>query len=151
MMTMIGTELSLATLVEDFLHQQVEAADVCHRAAGWLADPLARDVVVAFAGIHDRDLAQLRKLAGGCGAHPPERGTDHEAQTLGQLQLAHARDGDAAVLSAVARVEDEVIEAYERVLTNTALPESLAPLFANALDELRRRRERLTAALRIAA
>jgi hypothetical protein len=151
MVTMIGTELSLATLVEDFLHQQVEASDVCRRAASWLADPLARDVVVAFAGIHDRDLSQLRKLAGACGAHPPERGTDHEAQTLGQLELAHARDGDAAVLAAVARVEDAVIEAYERVLANTALPESLAPLFANALDELRRRRERLTAALRLAA
>jgi uncharacterized protein (TIGR02284 family) len=151
MVTMIGTELSLATAVEDFLHQQVEAADVCHRAAAWLTDPLARDVVTAFAGIHDRDLEHLRALAESCGAHPPERGTDREAQTLGQLELAHARDGDGAVLAAVARVEDAVIDAYERVLANTVLPESLEPLFANALEELRRRRERLNAALRLAA
>ncbi len=151
MVTMIGTELSLSTLVEDFLQQQVEACDVCRRAAGWLEDPLARDVVVAFAGIHDRDLIQLRKLAGECGAHPPDRGTGRAAQTLGQLQLAHGSDGDAALLAAVARLEDDVIEAYERVLTNTALPATLVPLFSDALDELRRRRERLGAALRLAA
>jgi uncharacterized protein (TIGR02284 family) len=151
MVTMIGTELSLATLIEDFLQQQVDASDVCHRAARWLADPLARDVVVAFAGIHDRDLEQLRRAAGNCGAHPPEGGGEHAAQRLGQLHLAHQSDGDAAVLMAVARVEDEVIEAYERALANTALPLSLEPLFANALEELRRRRERLNAALRLAA
>ena len=151
MVTMIGTELSLSTLVEDFLHQQVEACDICRRAAGWLDDPLARDVVVAFAGIHDRDLIQLRKLAGDCGAHLPERGTAREAQTLGQLRLAHNSDGDAALLAAVARVEDDVIQGYERVLNNTALPDNLVPLFEDALDELRRRRERLTAALRLAA
>ena len=151
MVTMIGTELSLATLVEDFLEQQVEAADVCHRAKAWLADPLARDIVVALAGIHDRDVARLRKLAHACGAQPPEHGTNRGAQILGRLQLAHRLDGDGAVLAAVVRVEDEVIEAYERALKNTVLPENMAPLFASAVEELRRRRERLNGALRLAA
>lgn len=151
MVTTIGTELAFPTLVEDFLHQQVEASDVCRRAAGWVQDPLARDIVTALAGIHHRDLAELRRLADACGAPPPERGTDHEAQTMGQLELARERHGDGALLAAVAQVEDEVIRAYERVLTNTALPAELLPLFENALAELRRRRERLDAARRLAS
>jgi len=148
---MLGTEPTLSTLVEDFLRQEVEACDVCRRAAGWLDDPLARDVVVAFAGIHDRDAVELRKLAGVCGAHPPDGGGDHAARTLGHLELAHAREGDGALLEVVAELENEVATGYERVLANTTLPENLRPLFEEVLDELRRRGERLNAARRIAA
>jgi hypothetical protein len=151
MVMMLGTEPTLPRLVEDFLRQQVEACDVCRRAAGWLDEPLARDVVVALAGIHDRDVVQLRKLAGECGAHLPEHGGDHAARTLGHLELAHAREGNAALLAVVAAVEDDVIAGYERVLANTTLPDDLRPLFEDALDELRRRGERLSAARRIAA
>ncbi|NBB69623.1 MAG: hypothetical protein GVY33_04755 [Alphaproteobacteria bacterium] len=149
---MLGTEPTLPRLVEDFLRQEVEACDVCRRAAGWLDDPLARDVVVAFAGIHDRDVVQLRQLAGVCGAHPPDGGGgDHTARTLGHLELAHAREGDGALLEVVAQLETEVLAGYERVLANTTLPEDLRPLFEEVRDELRRRGERLSAARRIAA
>lgn len=151
MVTMIGTELSMATLVEDFLRAQVEAASACRQASRWLNDRAARDVVAALAGIHERDIERLRELAANCGAHPPERGTDHEARTFGMLVLAHDRDGDGAILDAIARVEDEVLTAYQRALRSTVLPETLEPVFADALDELRRRRERLDAAKRVAA
>jgi hypothetical protein len=151
MVTMVGTEISLATLVEDFLHEQVEAASACRRAATFLVDPTARDVVGALAGIHERELDLLRSLGLGCGAHPPERGTGHEAQTFGQLKLAREYDGDRAILDEVAQVEDEVIVAYERALTSTVLPEHIRPAFKQALDELRRRRRRLAAAQRLAA
>jgi len=150
MVTMIGTELSMATLVEDFLRAQVEAAGACEQAARWLQDPAAHDVVTALAGIHQRDVVRLRELAVSCGAHPPERGTDHAARTFGLLELAHDRDGDGAVLDAIAKVEDEVLAAYQRALRSTVLPETLEPVFADALDELTRRRERLDAAKRLA-
>jgi hypothetical protein len=151
MVMMLGTEPTLPSLVEDFLRQEVEAYDVCRRAAGWVGDPLARDVVVAFAGIHDRDADRLRKLADVCGAHPPDGGGDHAAQTLGQLELAHARAGDGPLLEVVAQVESDVAAGYERVLANTTLPEDLRPLFEDALEELRRRGERLSASRRLAA
>jgi uncharacterized protein (TIGR02284 family) len=151
MVAMIGTELAMSTLVEDFLHEQVEAACACRQAASWLADPGARDVVAALAGIHERDLARLRGMGRSYGAHPPERGTDHEAQTFGHLKLAHDHDGDGAILEAIARVEDEVVQAYERALKSTILPDALEPAFVQALAELRRRRERLDAAMRLVA
>jgi uncharacterized protein (TIGR02284 family) len=150
-MVTIATDVSSAILVRELLHQQAEAARFCRRAAARVADPMARDVVLACAGIHARDRDMLREMVDTEGRSAPEHGSDGETRRLGELASARPRGGDADVLAAVERLEDDVIDAYQRALAASVLPTSLEPVLAGTLDELRHRRERLHAALRLAA
>lgn len=145
---MIGTEVSMSALVEDFLQTQVEAAAACRAASGWIAAPTARAVVARLAELHAHDLGQLRELARTYGAHPPLDAGEHEAQRFGRLARARDRHDDAAILDTVGGLEDEVIAAYERVLAGTTLTDTLTPTFEQALGALCGERARLAAARR---
>jgi len=150
MVSRTGTETHVATLVQDFLREQMEATTLCRDAERALEGTTARDVVSELLDIHERELGELRGLATEFGVELPERGTHHEARTLGRLQLACRRDGDDEVLAVVHDVEDRVGAAYDRALTNTALPDTYRPLFEAASRALRQPRDRLHAVEQIA-
>ncbi len=151
MVTRTGTETHFATLVQDFVSEQVEASTLCRRAERALETPPARAIVAEMAADHERDLTYLRGLAEAFGVEVPEHGTPHEARTLGRLRLAHRRDDDREVLAVVHDAEDRLGAAYERALTNTALPETYRPLFEATSRALRRHRQRLDAVEGVAA
>lgn len=150
-MVTIETDVSSTILVRELLRQQSEAARLCRRAAAQVADPLARDVVLAFAGIHARDRDTLHEMVDTNGRGSPGHDSDGEARELRELAVARRRGGDAGVLAALERLEDDMIGAYEHALAASDLPSSLEPVLAGTLKELRHRRERLHAALRLAA
>jgi len=150
MVSRTGTETHVATLLQDFVREQMEATTLCRDAERALEGTTARDVVSELLNIHERELGELRGLATEFGVELPERGTHHEARTLGRLQLACRRDGDDEVLAVVHDVEDRVGAAYDRALTNTALPDTYRPLFEAASRALRQPRDRLHAVEQIA-
>lgn len=142
------------------LRELADAATLCRRAASALESADAADVVNALAGIHERDLAHLRRLGAGVGRAAPEavgegaagqEAAGEEASAArGRLQLAQWRDGDRAVLAIVRETQERVTRAYERMRDDPALPGEFRTLAGAALEELRRRHRRLEAAIRVA-
>jgi len=126
------------------------AAAVCRTAAEALETADAADVVSALAGIHERDLAHLRRLGAGAGLAPAEADRDEVSAARGRLQLAQWREHDRAVLAIVRETEERVTRAYERMRDDPALPGEFRTLAGAALEELRRRHRRLDAAIRLA-
>jgi hypothetical protein len=150
MVSWTGTEAHVATLVQDFLREQMEATTLCRDAERALEATTAHDLVSDLADVHERELGELRELAATFGVELPERGTHREASSLGRLRRARRRDGDDEVLAVVHDVEDRLGAAYDRALTNTTLPDAYRPLFEAASRTLRRHRERLDAVERAA-
>ena len=151
MSTLIGTELSLASLLEDFQRVEVEALEACHAARAHLHGTLPQMCVAGLERLHEHQLERLWAMARSGGAGRPGEGTDHEARTVGHIHHADATGGDDAVLAAVDEAETDAVAAYERALESTTLPASLKPAFEVALKDLRRARNRLEATARTIA
>lgn len=143
MATRTGTETHFATLLQDFVSEQVEASTLCRQAARALETTPARDVLADLAGLHERDLHRLRELAAEFGVEVPEHGTLHEARTLGRLRLACRREDERGVIAVVHDSEDRLGAAYERALRNTTLPDTYRPFFEATSRALRRELRRL--------
>jgi len=150
MVAMIGTEIGVGTLVQDFLKVEVEGFSACRCALPYLADPDERERVLHLGRVHERHARLLRNLALSYGVMEAVEGTSFEASTLGGIRLAHSDGGDRAVLAALGDSEAAAIRAYERALRSTTLPERMRPLFENALDDLRRERAHVEEAARLA-
>lgn len=150
MVTWTGTEAHIATLVQDFLREQMEATTLCRDAERALDATTAHELVADLVKVHEDELSELRALAAQVGVELPERGTLHEARSLGRLRRAGRRGGDDGILAVVHDVEDRLGAAYDRALTNTVLPDTFRPLFEAASQTLRRHRERLDAVERVA-
>ncbi|MFP4270625.1 MAG: hypothetical protein ACLFTL_08690 [Alphaproteobacteria bacterium] len=137
-----------------------DAATVCRLAARALDSADAAGIVSALAGIHERDLAHLRRLRAkvahaapeAAGATPVDDGMAGERARAarGRVQLAHSRDGDRAVLAIVRETQERVSRVYERMRDDLALPGEFRTLAGAALEELHRRHRRLEAAMRLA-
>lgn len=150
MAAMIGTEISMGTLVQDFLKVEVEGFSACRCALPYLADPDERERVLHLGRVHERHAKLLRSLAESYGVTAAVEGTAFEARTIGRIRLAHTDGGDGAVLTALGDAEAAAIRAYERALQSTTLPARTRPLFENALDDLRRERAHVEEAARLA-
>lgn len=124
------------------------AATLCREAARLLETRPAAEVVNALAGIHERDLAHLRRLARRLGLDAPTATRAHDA--LDELDRARRRAGDAGVLAVVREVEVTGTRAYERLRDDPALPGEVRTSARSALDELHRRWRRLEDAARVA-
>jgi hypothetical protein len=130
------------------LDEVARAAGVCRGAAAALGSPQALDVVNALAGIHERDLAELRRLGAGLGLDEAQPEVDDDV--LDPLRVPDPGAGDGAILELVRAAEERVAQAYEHVRDDPALPEECRALAAAGLEELARRRERLEGAMRLA-
>jgi hypothetical protein len=137
MTAFIGTEISLPTLVRDFLELEVEGLSAAHLALPFLSGPDERARVERLHHLHEHHLEVLRCLARDCGVSTLGRGTPHEARTHGLIRLAHEEAGDGPILEALADSEARAVEAYDRALTSTALPDEVRPAFAQARCALR--------------
>jgi hypothetical protein len=148
---LIGTATGAATLLEGFLHIELEIIAACRTAIPALAGPDERAMVVALRDDHEERLGQLKRLAASLKAHCPEGGTAHEARTLGRIKLARRRGGDGAVLHALDMALGDAATAYRRGLRNAALPDAMHLILAASLESLERRRTELREAARLAA
>jgi len=151
MAAMIGTATCAPTLLEDFLHVELEIIGACRTAIPALAGPDERAMVVALRDEHLEHLRQLERLAARFNAYCPEDGTIHEARTIGRIKLARRRGGDGRVLDALDLALGEAVAAYARGLRNAALPESMRAVLATARENLEQRRVEMREAARLAA
>ncbi len=147
--TTVGPEAHVEQ-VRRSLDDLAYAATVCRGAGRALATTPAADVVTALAGIHERDLAHLRRLGARLGVEGPDAGSAEETEALGRLRAAQSAESEAAVLAIVHEAEARATGAYERVRDDPALPGEFRTLAASALEELSRRHQRLEAAARVA-
>jgi hypothetical protein len=144
-------ETGLSVDVGDAVSELEWAATICRGAAHALNAAPARDVVAALAGIHERDLGHLRRLAAQLELATVAPAADAEARALGDIRRARERDGDARVLDIVRETESRALAVYDRLESDGRLPAEFRTILASARDELRRRHRRLDAAMRVAA
>jgi hypothetical protein len=144
-------ETGLPIRVERAVRELGWAATVCRGAAHALKAAPARDIVAALAGIHERDLGHLRRLAEQIGGDVEAPAREAESEALGRIRLARDRDGDAAVLEIVHEAEGRATRIYDRLESDPRLPADFRTLVGSARQELQRRHRRLDAAMRVAA
>jgi hypothetical protein len=150
---MVATEdvrVEGAGTIAGWMEELAYAATVCRSAAHALGSVEAVEVVAALAGIHERDLAQLRRFAPEFGVDGPPAGTEEESEALGRMRLAQWREGDAGVLAIVRDAERRVARSYAQVRDDLAAPGEIRRLAEAGLEEVARRHQRLDAAARVA-
>jgi len=151
MTALIGTATCPPTLLEDFMHVELEVIGACRTAIPALAGPEERALVVELRDEHEQALRELKRLALRFRVDCPEDGTANEARTIGRIKLALRRGGDGRILEALDLALGDAAAAYGRGLRNAALPETMRPTLAAARDSLERRREAMRKAARLAA
>ncbi len=151
MVALMDTATSLPTLLDGFVRVQHEAVAACRAAVPLLSGPDERALVLGLRQDSESHLNELRRMAALHGLAVTDRGTPHEAQTIGRIRLAHRRGGDAEVLQALARGLRDAVSAYERAFRNTALTETTLPIVQRAAADLKRHCARLGDAARLAA
>ncbi|NBB71058.1 MAG: hypothetical protein GVY33_12185 [Alphaproteobacteria bacterium] len=144
-------DIELPIHVEGAVRELGWAATVCRGGAHALKAAPARDIVAALAGIHERDLGHLRRLAEQLGVAAEAPARDAEAEALGRIRLARERDGDAGVLDIVREAERRATRIYDQLKSDDRLPAEFRTLVTSAREELQRRHRRLDAAMRVAA
>jgi len=144
-------ELDLPIQVERAVRELGWAATVCRGGAHALNAAPARDIVAALAGIHERDLGHLRRLAEQLGVASEASAREAEAEALARIRLAQGRDGDGAVLAIVREAESRATRIYDDLKSDPQLPNEFRTLVASAREELQRRHRRLDGAMRVAA
>lgn len=151
MTALIGTATCAPTLLEDFMHVELEVIGACRAALPALAGVDERALVAGLRDEHEESLRQLKRLATRFRADTPEDGTANEARTLGRIKLAARRGGDGRVLDALDVALAQAAAAYGRGLRNAALPETMVPILTTALDNVERHRIALRRAVTLAA
>jgi hypothetical protein len=151
MTALIGTATGAPTLLEDFMHVELEVIGACRTAMPVLTGLDERALVAGLRDEHQEYLRQLKRFANRFHAECPEDGTANEARTLGRIKLAARRGGDRAVLDALDVALAQAVVAYGRGLRNAALPEVMIPILTAALENVDRHRVALRRAATLAA
>jgi len=151
MTALIGTATCAPTLLEDFMHVELEVIGACRAAIPALNGVDERALVAGLRDEHEESLRQLKRLTMRFGAETPEDGTAHEARTLGRIKLAARRGGDGSVLDALDVALAQAAAAYGRGLRNAALPETMVPILTRSLENVERHRLALRRAASLAA
>jgi ribosomal protein S9 len=151
MTALIGTATGAPTLLEDFMHVELEVIGACRTALTVLRGLDERALVAGLRDEHQEALRHLRRLTMRYHVECPEDGTVNEARTLGRIKLAARRGGDAQVLDALDVALAQAAVAYARGLRNAALPEAMVPILTASSTNVERHRVALRRAVTLAA
>ncbi|WP_424140734.1 DUF2383 domain-containing protein [Roseomonas chloroacetimidivorans] len=139
MVTMVGTEATLAGLVENLLLLEHDAIAAYEQTIERLENPSYKAEIAEFKSDHDRHVQELTQLAAAVGAAPYQEGDAKQMLTTGKVALASIM-GDSAILTAMRSNEEDTVTAYDRASRHTeATPEALAIFKRAYADELRHR------------
>ena len=114
MVTTVGTEGDLRSLVTDFIqleHDAIAAYQVC---IDRLEAAHRKERVREFLGDHERHLSELHDIARRVGADVPDEESAKSMLTTGKVKLADMMGGDGAILRAMSTNETDTVTAYER-------------------------------------
>jgi rubrerythrin len=139
MVTMVGTESTLPSLVENLLLLEHDAIAAYEQTIQRLENPSYKQKIAEFRADHDRHVQELTQLATAVGAKPYREGDAKQMLTTGKVALASIM-GDSAILTAMRSNEEDTVTAYERASRHTeATPEARAIFERAHADELRHR------------
>jgi rubrerythrin len=139
MVTMVGNESSIDTLVTDLIYLERDAIAAYESCIERLDDKALSDQIAAFRQDHLQHLDVLNEMARELGAKAPTEGDMKQMLTTGKIAMADLF-GDAAILKAMKTNEDDTVTAYERAARHeAAIPKSRA-FFEKALHDEQRHR-----------
>ena len=140
MVTMVGQESTLDSLVSNLLSLEHDAIAAYDGAIERFESSAFKDQVAAFKGDHERHIAELNKIAGSIGmTDTPKTGDSKQLLTTGKVAMAGLM-GDKAILKAMKTNEDDTVTAYERASSHDEATAEARPVFERALEDERRHR-----------
>ena len=140
MVTTVGTESSIASLVTNLIYLERDAIAAYEACVERLSDTALSSQVERFRQDHLQHLQVLQEMARQSGADAPAEGDMKQLLTTGKIVMADMM-GDAAILKAMKTNEDDTVTAYERAADHPeALPESKT-FFRKALQDEERHRD----------
>jgi rubrerythrin len=138
MVTTVGTESDVRSLVADFIQLEHDAIAAYETCIERLDSTHRRERIREFLSDHERHLSELHEIARQVGADIPREPGMKSMLTTGKVALADMMGGDGAVLKAMSTNETDTVTAYERGMRHEALDVESRSVFERAhSDELR--------------
>jgi len=137
MVTTVGTESDLVTLLTDLVQLDFDAVDAYQAAIDRLDNPEWRATLASFRDDHLRHTAELGEALRGMGIVPPSGGDIKSMLTQGKVVMA-GLVGDEAVLRAMRTNEADTNTAYERAVQFSDLHSGIRDMLEAGLADERR-------------
>jgi uncharacterized protein (TIGR02284 family) len=137
MVTTVGTESSVDSLLEDLIQLDYDAAAAYQAAIDRLENARWRTTLADFKEDHVRHTRDLGDILSRLGRTPPHEGDAKSLLTQGKVVIA-GLVGDEAILRAMRTNEADTNTAYERALEFKDLPSDAGPVLARNLHDERR-------------
>jgi|tagenome__1003787_1003787.scaffolds.fasta_scaffold20170422_1 rubrerythrin len=137
MVTTVGTESDLVTLLTDLVQLDFDAVDAYQAAIDRLDNPEWRATLASFRDDHLRHTAELGEALRGMGIVPPSGGDIKSMLTQGKVVMA-GLVGDEAVLRAMRTNEADTNTAYERAVQFPDLHSGIRDMLEAGLADERR-------------
>jgi hypothetical protein len=137
MVTTVGTESDLVTLLTDLVQLDFDAVDAYQAAIDRLDNPEWRATLASFRDDHLRHTAELGEALRGMGIVPPSGGDIKSMLTQGKVVMA-GLVGDEAVLRAMRTNEADTNTACERAIQFPDLHSGIRDILEAGLADERR-------------
>jgi rubrerythrin len=137
MVTTVGTETDLVTLLTDLVQLDFDAVDAYQAAIDRLDNAEWRSTLARFKEDHLRHTAELGEVLRGMGEVPPSGGDIKSMLTQGKVVMA-GLIGDEAILRAMRTNEADTNTAYERAVEFPNLHPAIRDSLEAALADERR-------------
>jgi bacterioferritin (cytochrome b1) len=138
MVTTVGTEGDVRTLVTDFIQLEHDAIAAYETCIERLDASHRRERIAEFLSDHERHLRELHDIARRVGADIPDESGMKSMLTTGKVALADMMGGDGAILKAMSTNETDTVTAYERGMRHADLDVESRSVFERAhSDEMR--------------
>jgi rubrerythrin len=150
MVTTVGTESDVRTLVTDFIqleHDAIAAYETCMER---LDSSFRRERIAEFLSDHERHLRELHDIARQVGAEIPDEPGMKSVLTTGKVALADMMGGDGAILKAMSTNETDTVTAYERGMRHEDLDVESRSVFERAHSDEQRHKSWMEAEARTA-
>jgi uncharacterized protein (TIGR02284 family) len=137
MVTTVGTETTIESLLEDLVQLDYDAADAYEAAINRLQEARFRDRLREFKGDHLRHIAELGDILVEMGHTPPKEGDMKSLLTRGKVVIGGLM-GDKAILQAMRTNEADTNTAYERAVAFHGLNTETREVLQRGLQDERR-------------
>jgi uncharacterized protein (TIGR02284 family) len=137
MVTTVGTETTLESLLEDLVQLDYDAADAYEAAINRLQEARFRDRLREFRGDHLRHIDELGELLRKMGRTPPQQGDMKSYLAQGKVVMGGLM-GDKAILQAMRTNEADTNTAYERAVAFHGLSTETHQILQRGLQDERR-------------
>lgn len=140
MVTTVGTEKNVHTMVQHLIELDYDAVAAYQAAIDRLENPTFRKRLAEFMADHVRHTQELGRILVEAGRTAPTQGDLKSVLTKGKVLIA-GLVGDKAILMAMRTNEEDTNTAYERAFDHPEVAGELRDCLRRGLDDERRHRE----------